>query len=393
MKTIIGPPGTGKTTRLLSIIDELISRGYQPHDIAFLTFSRKAASEAKTRSVANRGFGPKELKFYRTIHSLAYGELGIRKEMIIQRSDYAELGEQLGLHVKGFNTIEDGLISGMAPGDKLFFLENLSRITKNTLARTFELFADDTDSYDEFLYVAERYRKFKQDKGIMDFTDLLERYLKMRRLPSFKCLIVDEAQDLSKLQWEIINKLATNMDVSYAAGDDDQAIYKWAGADVGSFIRHAQGGEVLMQSYRLPRAIHDFGGEICSRISERTKKEFLPRDEDGSVEWINGLDNIDMSEGTWLLLGRNDYIVRAQKEFLELQFGNKVPRRIVVSTIHGAKGAEADNVVLSLDMSRKSYEGMLLDEDSELRVWYVGVTRAKKNLYILEPQGKYYFNV
>ena len=68
--------------------------------------------------------------------------------------------------------------------------------------------------------------------------------------------------------------------------------------------------------------------------------------------------------------------------------------RVKLSTIHAAKGGEADNVLLVLDMSKRTLESLqrsLEKQDEEHRVWYVGVTRTKQNLYIMaakkEDQG------
>ena len=55
--------------------------------------------------------------------------------------------------------------------------------------------------------------------------------------------------------------------------------------------------------------------------------------------------------------------------------------RIRVSTIHRAKGGEADNVALLLDSTKACVESE--DQDAEKRVWYVGATRAKKELHII----------
>ena len=62
---------------------------------------------------------------------------------------------------------------------------------------------------------------------------------------------------------------------------------------------------------------------------------------------------------------------------------NGIPR-ITISTIHGAKGGEADNVVLFTDLSPAADDSMSLNGDDMHRVFYVGVTRAKQNLFILE---------
>ena len=65
--------------------------------------------------------------------------------------------------------------------------------------------------------------------------------------------------------------------------------------------------------------------------------------------------------------------------------------RIFVSTIHAAKGGEEDNVILSLHQSSKVQKGIkqsIDKQDEEHRVWYVGVTRARNNLYKLRAKKK-----
>ena len=57
-----------------------------------------------------------------------------------------------------------------------------------------------------------------------------------------------------------------------------------------------------------------------------------------------------------------------------------------METIHGVKGAQADNVLLLLDYSRRTANGFNLNPDHEHRVFYVGVTRAYHSLHIIRPQ-------
>jgi DNA helicase-2/ATP-dependent DNA helicase PcrA len=61
--------------------------------------------------------------------------------------------------------------------------------------------------------------------------------------------------------------------------------------------------------------------------------------------------------------------------------------RITLSTIHGAKGGEADNVLLLPDITKAAVEKDDRDPDELHRLFYVGVTRAKKSLHILEPKN------
>jgi hypothetical protein len=67
--------------------------------------------------------------------------------------------------------------------------------------------------------------------------------------------------------------------------------------------------------------------------------------------------------------------------------------RIKVSTIHSVKGEEADNVALYTDLERIIYESALKDPDPEHRTFFVGITRAKENLYLMQSTSDYQYNI
>jgi DNA helicase-2/ATP-dependent DNA helicase PcrA len=262
------------------------------------------------------------------------------------------------------------------------------------------------------------------------------------------------------------------------AGDDDQAIYGWAGADVKRFQQEPAKEIVLPQSYRVPKMVQHIADNILSKIPDerRLEKKWKARDEDGSVQLVTSIEDVPLHEGKWLVLARyNDKLIKLKpvlrdmgiyfeyknrksyktrlydaiqnytrwtngsqlsiseckdlfeyfdKQFPEkeermydlkefgysptqqwfevfetepedslyirnmLQGGEKLSKeaRVKLSTIHSAKGGEADNVLLILDntkMIREAAEKSLDKEDEENRVWYVGVTRTKQNLYIM----------
>ena len=79
------------------------------------------------------------------------------------------------------------------------------------------------------------------------------------------------------------------------------------------------------------------------------------------------------------------YIRKMRKNGEQL---NKKPR-IVLSTIHGVKGGEAQNVILLTDLSLNTQKGYERNPDDENRLFYVGATRAKENLHIIEPKDFY----
>lgn len=97
--------------------------------------------------------------------------------------------------------------------------------------------------------------------------------------------------------------------------------------------------------------------------------------------WHEALDKINERE--------REYFIAARKKGETL---TKKPR-IQISTIHSVKGGEADNVLLLTDVSAKTFETMQSHADDEFRVQYVGVTRAKQGLHIVQPQTQLYFRL
>ena len=87
----IGPPGTGKTTTLINQVEKYISEGIHPCDIAYISFTKVAANEAKARAIeafpefAN---SPNAFENFRTLHSLAYAECPDVRSNTIETSDY-----------------------------------------------------------------------------------------------------------------------------------------------------------------------------------------------------------------------------------------------------------------------------------------------------------------
>ena len=93
------------------------------------------------------------------------------------------------------------------------------------------------------------------------------------------------------------------------------------------------------------------------------------------MEWHEALDKIPGVDVAYV-----NALVRRGEDL------TKEPR-IKLSTIHGAKGGEAENVVLYTDLTVAAEESMERDADSIHRVFYVAVTRSMRNLFIVEPEN------
>ncbi len=171
-----------------------------------------------------------------------------------------------------------------------------------------------------FEYVERAYRHYKYENNLMDFTDLLEQIVQEPEyLPRLEVLIVDEAQDLSRLQWEMVIHLAQRANRTFIAGDDDQAVYTWAGADVKTFLSLEGDIKVLEQSYRVPAKIHDLANRVVRRIRSRQPKEWHPREEAGLIQYYEAFDHVDVSTGEWLILASTNYMLNDLHEWLRSQ--------------------------------------------------------------------------
>jgi DNA helicase-2/ATP-dependent DNA helicase PcrA len=315
---VLGGPGCGKTTALLNIVDSLFENGTPSHRIGYFTFTRKAAQEAMERCSEKFGIHPDDLPYFSTLHSFAFNQLALTPQEIMSVQNYKEFGAHIGMEVTRTPESEEGSMfrGSRIQGDKYLSLLSFARITQTPLRKMCE---DSKVDFNEVEYVRQSLKSFKEAQGLLDFTDMLEIYLNKGIKPYFDALIVDEAQDLSALQWRVVEKLAENTPQQFFAGDDDQAIYEWAGADVDYFLALKGEKKILPISYRLKRNVFDVCQTIVANIGKRFYKEWAPYAEGGVVERVNRIEHVKIEDGTWLMLARNKYLLNSMREYLYLK--------------------------------------------------------------------------
>jgi superfamily I DNA/RNA helicase len=210
--------------------------------------------------------------------------------------------------------------------------------------------------------------------------------LPQEKFPSFRVIFIDEAQDLSAKQWQIVHKLKTNCDKIYVAGDDDQCIFSFNGSEVKEFLKLQEEFHqtVLDKSWRVPISIWEEAQKVIQRNPNRYCKEVSPKQEVGfwakiTENQIPNVVNRVAQDNSVLVLARTNTLVRNLRNKFEKDFPLKKNVRFL--TLHECKGKEAD--IVFLDTALSKWTRRLMDIEEETRLFYVGMTRAKKELYLI----------
>jgi len=545
IEKIFGAPGTGKTYTLVERLQEHLNKNCPFDQTLTVSFTRVAAREIKKRiQERNNKFNDKELHHsVRTIDSYLMNKIREDKDICYPKNYLTEFYQ-----VKKDKEINEDKKTNFLAAMKII---EMGRITLGDGIENILKYYDSqkrTDIGRKFIIqVAESYENYKKNHLKMDWVDVKYKGLQDKiKFDHNIVLMIDEAQDCNRLEWLIINKLIAVSKNIYIAGDDDQAIYRFKGGEVETFLQlPVDKTTVLDESPRLNKKIWGLAQKIIHLIPEdrRQEKQYTPTNEnkhnmpycglihefrnkesfeknylnmnitdpDVSIHWLfisrnnrekdmkysqenycwsqilaknnltweiiddsngprNGVERgttpnvpIDQIQGieTWITLQKGNKISGEEvKEFYEIlppvlirdrkktsliktdsiilktgqynygdlkskfyldtnintpwfeilkliprkkehyvdyiqylkniiKNGNyKKSKRILLSTIHGAKGLESANTVLNCDWPRLPYETYCKgkkDRDDELRVFYVGVTRTKYNLFLYQP--------
>ena len=310
---VVGPPGTGKTDRLLNTVKEYVDKGTPLNQIGYFAFTRKAANEARDRYLKSRpDLEKKDTEYFRTLHSLAFRRLNLKEENILQEEHYQLIGQQAGVRIQ-YAPYEKNAFNGIFT-DKSEYLNiiNLAKLRSipvlEQLDRNEHLGRIERD---KLFILDKKIEEYKRDYDLIDFNDMILKFIEKKVCPLFKVVFIDEAQDLSPLQWKMVKVLQEHSSNVYVAGDDDQAIFGWAGADVKSFINFEATEVPLQQSYRVPQLVYDRAVQRLDNIVEaRIDKKYFSTPEKGSVKTFFSIDPIDLSKGDWYILARTNDLLR-----------------------------------------------------------------------------------
>lgn len=324
---LLGPPGSGKTSTILSMIEQDLTE-YKPEQISLVSFTKKAVQEATDRVCAKFKLPRTKFHNFQTVHAMCYRALGCSKTSLMSAQNFAELGAMFGFPLTASISLEDGalVLPDQDKGSKMLFLDNLARTMRRPLKDIWRD-ADAGFMWAELERFAKEYAQYKKQNFKMDFTDLLDNYIAEGEPSDAKVVYIDEAQDLSRIQWEVLERCFSSAEKVIIAGDDDQSIFKWSGADLQTFLNLQGTKRVLAHSWRLPRAIHAKAGTVIKRVKQRFDKPFSPTENEGKIEYLSSIDHVSIDpEKKTFILARNVYLLNSIYDFLRVRGFNFVGR-------------------------------------------------------------------
>lgn len=359
---LLAGAGTGKTTVIINRIKKLLNEGLNAENVLVLSFSRRSVRDLKSK-IKDKNI------LITTFHGLCYRAL--KKDRNIQ------LVEDNWLIEKGFSKDEI---------TKINLLKRNNRYSK----------------------LVRRYNKFLKENNLLDYTDLEN--IVVRKLKKdisfkesmgkkFKYIFVDEFQDTSIVQYELLKGLIKKGSRVFCVGDPNQSIYSFRGASkkvINEYIKDFKASVYLLnKNYRSDKDILKLSNNLIKNNSSRYVFDLVANSKElGEITFKEFNSNIQ----------KNNYIITEIRKLLNKgyyqediaiiyrnhHFANKIKEemfntyfdRINFLTIHQAKGLEYKCVfIIGLEEDKLPFRTSLLEE--ERRLFYVAITRAKNRLYLL----------
>mgnify|MGYP000200476776 FL=1 len=362
---LFGGPGSGKTTALLDRVETLLEENddVEFRDVLVVSYTRAAAAEIRERLAERLGESPRALKGnVCTMHAKAYELLNLSRGDVVGESDKEDFCEEYGIEYEDeYEGSRRRTARSTTIGNKIIATSQWLQRTRRDVADWYDVpfkwddevvrLPPDIDdnaqtgnkytptwpSDDDRISVPETIRAWRQYKGENDavgFADMLERVAQRSLMPNVDYLVIDEFQDITTLQYDVYREWRPHMETVLIAGDDDQVVYAWQGADPDLLLEeHVTDDNILPNSYRLPSRILNVVNKEVSHIEKRQEKDLNPRKEGGRVEGVKNPSMIDLvrnvrttieedEDGTAMILFRARY---QMFQFIDEFIGEGIP--------------------------------------------------------------------
>ncbi|WP_336360741.1 ATP-dependent helicase [Haladaptatus sp. ZSTT2] len=355
---LFGGPGSGKTTALLDEVEDILAQeGVEINDVLVVSYTRAAAAEIRERLAERLDVTPRSLKGnVSTMHAKAYELLDLSRKDVVGEKEKKEFCEEYGLEFEDeYSSSRRRTARSTTIGNKIIATSQWLQRTRREVADWYDVpfqwnvekvrLPPDIDpnaqegnkytptwpSDDKRIDIPEAIRAWQSYKGKQNkvgFADMLERVHQRSLLPSVDYLVIDEFQDITTLQYAVYEEWKQHMKHVLIAGDDDQVVYAWQGADPKLLLEEEGEDVILPNSYRLPSKILNVVQHEIRHIEERQEKKLRPRKEGGIVEAMSSPSMLDLvrelrrtieeEEGTIMVLFRARYqMFQFMDEFID----------------------------------------------------------------------------
>lgn len=331
------------------------------------------------------------------------------------------------------------------------FFEQVTQVIKECKSRSLTLrdiekrakliYDEDAKNFYRLLYlIFSYYQKYLFLHNYFDFEDLMNKAIELlisykkvlnHYQNKFKHILVDEFQDVNFTQVKFLDLLNCEHNNLFVVGDDWQAIYGWRGGNIKYILdfkkKYKETCEaiVLPYNYRSDGYIVNSASKIILKNKRQYKKKIKPfwsfknkilvfkaKDKRDELEFVLGeikrltvvgTGHCPVQPRNIMILGRNWKVLAPYIEKFKSDRTGQCPVP-TITTIHSAKGMESDIVFLvglhkgrhGFPQVKEDYEIMKVIHDSSLgerlceerRCFYVGITRAKKILYLMTIKNR-----
>ncbi|MCJ7728673.1 MAG: UvrD-helicase domain-containing protein, partial [Sedimentisphaerales bacterium] len=290
---VIAGPGSGKTRVITHRIAALVDSGVQPNNICAITFTNKAADEMRQRTIAlgASAEGPRfagTQPHISTFHSLCV-------KILRQYADKAGINSNFSIYDESDQAgcIKEAVkdcdlnTTNFSPAR---MLENISKLKNNLIdADTFKTEADDF-LRKTLAKIYARYQQILAEHNALDFDDLLTKTafllqdngeVRSELSNRFRFLLIDEYQDTNRAQYVIAKALVCAHNNICAAGDPDQSIYRWRGADIRNILAFEEDWPnttvvKLEENFRSRPEILEAADKLIAKNQNRKLKKLIP---------------------------------------------------------------------------------------------------------------------
>lgn len=285
---VLAGPGSGKTFVIVQRIYHLItSQGADPAHILVITFTKAAAMEMQERF--RRLMGEKfQPVWFGTFHAVFYHILRqsaqYRGYTIITETEKRKLIRDIMHNHRRFVYLQEEDVE-----------EIITVISRYKIKGADSAPEIQKMKREDFLFLFEEYQNWLREFSKFDFDDLLTECLRLLQTDreslskwqaQFCAILVDEFQDISPMQYEIIKLLAAPENNLFIVGDDDQSIYGFRGASPDSMQRFLsdfpEAARILLNvNFRCHGGIVEAAGKVIGENANRIPKEIVSRHEEG----------------------------------------------------------------------------------------------------------------